>query len=360
MGTTSKYIHLTTPYMRYKSRAWIEATHEAYHFEGDGVTTVPVEGAFVKPSRYTASWRRTIVPLWNTSSLNKYYSVPAVPFRTESCWSHFSGDNLILKAMSDVGERKMNLGETLAESKQTFHMIARNATAIAMMFRYLKRGDFRRAARAVGLRRQNARNYSRDISNKYLEFIFGWKPLIEEVYNGIDVVQNGLNRHERHAYITCKAGDERSLSRWTAAETTRPPGVTYTDARGHVSFTYQFTHPSYGRSLNQLGLYNPVSLAWNLLPYSFLIDWFIPVGNYLDAFSAKEGLTFKDAYSTSFCKHLFQGEAGYKAKWPRPCTLESGLIQRRLLTDRPPLPDVELDLSIQKAVTAVALVLQRR
>jgi hypothetical protein len=33
----------------------------------------------------------------------------------------------------------------------------------------------------------------------------------------------------------------------------------------------------------QLGLLNPENVAWELLPWSFVIDWFIPIGQYLDA-----------------------------------------------------------------------------
>jgi hypothetical protein len=31
-----------------------------------------------------------------------------------------------------------------------------------------------------------------------------------------------------------------------------------------------------------LGLYDPAGLAWELLPFSFVADWFVPIGNYLE------------------------------------------------------------------------------
>lgn len=40
------------------------------------------------------------------------------------------------------------------------------------------------------------------------------------------------------------------------------------------------------------GISNPALLAWELLPWSFVIDWFIPVGDYLESLSAFDGFTF--------------------------------------------------------------------
>jgi len=35
-----------------------------------------------------------------------------------------------------------------------------------------------------------------------------------------------------------------------------------------------------------LGLYDPLSVAWELVPFSFVADWFIPIGTYLDNLAA--------------------------------------------------------------------------
>jgi hypothetical protein len=50
------------------------------------------------------------------------------------------------------------------------------------------------------------------------------------------------------------------------------------------------------------GLTSPVSLAWELIPFSFVVDWFLPIGSAIQAFSAFEGLTFMSGYKTYFTK----------------------------------------------------------
>jgi hypothetical protein len=53
------------------------------------------------------------------------------------------------------------------------------------------------------------------------------------------------------------------------------------------------------KQLSQLGITNPALLVWELIPYSFVIDWLIPVGDFLsslDALVGVENLLVGDSY----------------------------------------------------------------
>jgi hypothetical protein len=54
--------------------------------------------------------------------------------------------------------------------------------------------------------------------------------------------------------------------------------------------------------LNQTGFTNPINLLWELLPFSFVADWFLPIGNYLEALTAWNGLEFLDGYQVQFTR----------------------------------------------------------
>jgi hypothetical protein len=49
---------------------------------------------------------------------------------------------------------------------------------------------------------------------------------------------------------------------------------------------------------NKLGFVNPGVIAWELVPFSFVIDWFVPVGNFLSQWTDFVGLTLQKAYTT--------------------------------------------------------------
>jgi hypothetical protein len=52
----------------------------------------------------------------------------------------------------------------------------------------------------------------------------------------------------------------------------------------------------------QTGFTNPLNLAWEILPFSFVLDWFLPIGPYLETLSAFDGLVLVDGSKTEFMK----------------------------------------------------------
>lgn len=68
-----------------------------------------------------------------------------------------------------------------------------------------------------------------------------------------------------------------------------------------VRLDYELENP-FVATLAQLGITNPAELIWELVPYSFVIDWFVPVGNYLSAFDAALGWHFKGGTITEWAR----------------------------------------------------------
>ena len=53
-------------------------------------------------------------------------------------------------------------------------------------------------------------------------------------------------------------------------------------------------------SLSSLGLTNPVDLVWEELKFSFVVDWFLPIGNWLQTWDAGLGWRFKSGTRTDY------------------------------------------------------------
>jgi len=45
--------------------------------------------------------------------------------------------------------------------------------------------------------------------------------------------------------------------------------------------------------VSQLGLVNPAEIVWEMMPYSFIADWFVPIGPWIGSLTADIGYTFK-------------------------------------------------------------------
>jgi hypothetical protein len=67
---------------------------------------------------------------------------------------------------------------------------------------------------------------------------------------------------------------------------------------------YQVNYPEMP-SYTALGLTNPALLAWELVPFSFVLDWLLPIGDWLSSLDATVGLQFSDG-SMSVKKDITQ------------------------------------------------------
>lgn len=337
----------------------------------DSESTIPVNGRYVKPTGYWAEWW-TRIPGNLDWSYRGYTSREPIdaPVYEKTWWGYqtlATFANLINQARVNAGDNKMNLGEALGEVPSTCAMIARNATALADMMSRLKRGDVRGAVRAVGRDPTGRRNSGASAASKYLELQFGWMPLIEEVYNGMEVIHHGVGQPPDNGLVAGIARDSVSNTHdaWMYTYTGGQENVEWTtQSSAHVKFLYAFNHESKLRAFNQLGILNPVSILWNLQPMSFIADWFIPIGGYLDAFSATSGLSLLSGYASSKSEAVYKGTPSpIPPSITKRCTKapisSAGSAVRFTIGDTPMIPRIRLPSSIGQAQTAVALLLQR-
>jgi len=57
--------------------------------------------------------------------------------------------------------------------------------------------------------------------------------------------------------------------------------------------------------MDSIGLVNPAAILWELVPYSFVVDWIVPIGQFLENISAGVGLRFLSGYRTEWTKSAF-------------------------------------------------------
>lgn len=131
-----------------------------------------------------------------------------------------------------------------------------------------------------GLGRRIAQSSSA-AANGWLEYTYGVKPLINDIH---DVAENivGMARNCDAVKVVGSAviNDRATLSAGTFL------GIPITGERvtyeGFVQVMFKVRlRPAYDVDLAVWSSLNPVSVAWELMPYSFVIDWVFDVGSYL-------------------------------------------------------------------------------
>lgn len=170
-----------------------------------------------------------------------------------------------------------NMAVDLAQGKQTVSMVTGALGSLGRSFMALRHGDLSTAARQLGVTPPGASWKtldSRDVSGRWLELQYGWLPLLGSVYEA------------------CKAYEARSngprVARFSAGysksavfDYSASPTITSFKQKFSTKRTYVLEQSEDMAAARQLGLLDPYSVAWEIIPYSFVVDWFIPIGTYL-------------------------------------------------------------------------------
>lgn len=280
------------------------------------------------------------------------------------------------KVLEYAKDQKVNIAQVWAERKRTADMIASTATALTDAVRKLWKKDFVGAANALGVKvskrkrrafnRQWRRNQSKAVANGWLQLQYGWKPLLADIYGSAEWLASKQYREIQtrvkfKAKLANKSDELRELTKYTA--------YVRNDAKFDLTCTVWFaTSGAELASLAQSGISNPTLLAWELLPYSFVADWFIPIGNYLQSLDATIGLTFRQGCYSQYLNSKVTVRCQSKGKmdglWRYDADFRNSAskirFQRVLLAYWPEarLPNFKNPFSFVHAANAIALLVQ--
>lgn len=279
-------------------------------FTAIGIKHKYVEGSFqFGPTSTFPSGSNTVGGVMWDYPVGQYCNWPVGQF--SMVWDNQVSIDCDLAIRRKIKNQKVNLAQAFAERKQTASLLTSSAIRLAKSARALKKGNFAGAFSALGysptknqLYRLNKKRFSSSskssraynsqaLAANWLEIQYGWKPLLGDVYGSAILLAKSLDR-PRSALVTANCKLEKSL-RETVYYGFSDCLVVTRDLRSKSevkqSIRYAVTSAA-SRNLAEVGISNPYHLAWELVPFSFVVDWFLPIGNYLESIDALAGCTF--------------------------------------------------------------------
>lgn len=191
-----------------------------------------------------------------------------------------SDDIAVSRLAEKWTQSDLNLGVAIAEGRESAAMIANSAITLAKMANAVRRKDMRQLASLATFSRSQRKGIlnrfsNSDVGGAWLQARYGWLPLLSDIYAAADLLKpkpivtkvrashgNSLSQQvDRNYFYERQVGRQMSTSR--------------AGAYAHLSRT-----PSWSE---RLGLTDPASIAWELVPYSFVADWLVPIGDTIKA-----------------------------------------------------------------------------
>lgn len=324
--------------------------------------------------QYTRSYRG---PLWTDFLLNGGY-LTIEPNPQNYMGSTVSSDitsaltDLDLKCRSkfysDVKNQEVNFAQALAERAQTSGMILDLTKRLVTAVRSARRGNLSKAAKTL------FPGNSKELANDWLVLQYGINPLISDIKGAINVLQDGSGEIVFDVI-------SRRTKKFPRDEVYRAVGnggsmVTTVTRHGKCTVVYKarlrIKNP-FGQWASETGLSDVALLGWELLPYSFVIDWLLPIGDYLQNKSAFTNLEIVHLHTTQFAEEYVEFKREFLAKrdnngymWSphAPVGFINKRVQcsRRVLTDLPklPYPSFKDPTSLVHIANAIALLRQLR
>ncbi len=144
----------------------------------------------------------------------------------------------------------------------------------------IKSGTQRMLQSADDVRRQAGTYGVRSIGRAWLAARYMWLPICGDIYNVVSAATGNMTRNG----FKVKARGQQRLSFNQVTTTVRGAGFRFVpngDVTYRVRMDARFVVNPTLDMVAQLTSLDPAVIAWNALPYSFVVDWFYNVGGYL-------------------------------------------------------------------------------
>jgi hypothetical protein len=212
-------------------------------------------------------------------------------------------DQVYAQARSRMKQSQVNLGVAFGERKQTARLIGDTASRLAKTVVNLKRGRIRAAMNELGITHKRHQPRGQNWTQNWLELQYGWKPLLSDIHGACDAL-NGRNKGDWRVTVEATKKTEVDISARTSGSVAVLGGSSCR-ALGFYSVHVRvdlLPENEAKISLSSCGITNPLLIAWELVPFSFVVDWLLPVGEFIEGLDAMLGYNSATTCTSYFRK----------------------------------------------------------
>lgn len=301
-------------------------------------------------------------------------STQATEVFVDYAWWPAEAENRVHNKLTEAiaGGGKAQLLTAAAEWKSSLEMVTSRTLWILDSYRSFRRFDIpavvRKLQQPVVRPATRPRKGSRQtVTAGWLEYWMGWAPAMGDIYAALDVLQRPFPKQHVSMATGYEQKDYQDMNYPGWSE-----GSQQITRKGSVGVYADMEITNYNLYLmNQMGLLNPLSTGYQVIPFSFVLGWFMNVEQCLNALTDFAGVKLEKTgmahYQTRegsrsvFLKEWVQGPDGNWRQQNRPDFGSYSGVSRLRMPGQ--LPKVQLvtkfdRLSLTRAATAVSLLVE--
>lgn len=312
----------------------------------------------VKPKDlFNASTDRSVFSseTYNTTYLAWDYADPNLDyydFLSAGAWTSF--DNLSTavlleargKLLDKVKRQNVSMAQSIAEFRQTADLFLTLSQELLQGWRALRRLHFGELYRDL--------KRSREFSKKWIEFQFGLLPLVSDITGLLESLHDTIRDG---SWIHVEVRVSKTERRTRTISDSIGNGKIIQDATGTMTSKLKGRYRirnAFIDDFRRFGFSNAAALGWELVPFSFVVDWAIDIGDWIsrqDALLGAADFTYIPS-GENRREYLSTGRGGKTAS-TKSITRFRSAAQSNLPIPRPrydPSP------SLRKVVTGLSLI----
>jgi len=200
-------------------------------------------------------------------------------------------DRAVTRAHANISYSETNILATAGEFNETVSSLRSMFIRAVRIFRAVRKLDLKYLKKEIKLK---------ELRDRYMEYRYAIRPVIHDVKNILSALQAQSGLCNRTSFRATESDSAKTVT----------AGPTYTYSNGRSMFTE--TEASYDVSasagvltqLNDLsnatiwGLDHPIEAIWELVPFSFIVDWFFNVGQTIESFTPEPGVSILSSWVT--------------------------------------------------------------
>lgn len=257
-------------------------------------------------------------------TLRRYGSGPSSKGNPLTVDQHYVDMDLMaqckLDLLNEIKSMDINVAVFTAEAGKTVSLFGSSFEKLFGFALALRRGDFRKAYNKLkpwSKAKAYFRPASRQFAQQVLEYKYAWTPLMYDLYGASKALAEALGgKPPVRSFTKSKTRD----STWESGSSNVSPRMLRINAdQTNTTTAYTIprsfdTHIEHTKTqvaraglqvspicgdVSNYGLNDPLLVAWELVPFSFVFDWFVNVGDYLSAATALRGLKVEAGFDSN-------------------------------------------------------------